>query len=156
MVKKYKILFKFASRSRIHKFFSALDNIIENISDLDNFCILVSLDIDDITMNNPSSINKLVYYIQKYPEKIIVKFGNSKNKFRRQHSIKNFIADFYCADKRLVIEIDGSQHLDNKEYDQERTWYFESLNIRVIRFWNNEVRENLHGVLTKILTELNM
>ena len=79
-MRKYKILFKYASRSRNQKFFSGLDNILKNLSDLENFCILLSLDVDDITMNNPSSINKLVYYIQKYPEKIIVKFGNSKNK----------------------------------------------------------------------------
>ena len=48
-------------------------------------------------------------------------------RFRRQHSIGNFIADFYCATKKLAIELDGSQHLDNTEYDQERTNYFESL-----------------------------
>lgn len=54
----------------------------------------------------------------------------------------------------LVIELDGSQHLDNKEYDQERTWYFESLGMKVIRFWNNEVNINLDGVLIKIMEEL--
>ena len=77
-------------------------------------------------------------------------------KFRRQHSVGRFIADFYCPARKLIIEIDGSQHLENKEYDQERTNYFESLNIKVIRFWNNEIRQNLHGVLLKIQTELNM
>jgi very-short-patch-repair endonuclease len=74
--------------------------------------------------------------------------------FKRQESIGKFIADFYCPKKNLVIEIDGSQHLDNKEYDQERTWYFESLGIKVIRFWNNEVNINLDGVLMKIMEEL--
>jgi len=75
-------------------------------------------------------------------------------KFKRQHSIGNFIADFYCPAKKLIIEIDGSQHLDNQEADQERTWYFESLNLRVIRFWNNEVDKNINGVIMKIEEEL--
>ncbi len=76
-------------------------------------------------------------------------------KFRRQHSIGNFIADFYCYEKKLVIELDGSQHLDNVEYDKERTEYFESLNIKVLRFWNNDIDNNLNGVLMKIEEELN-
>lgn len=75
-------------------------------------------------------------------------------KFRRQHSIGNFIADFFCPDKKLIIELDGSQHLDNKEYDEERTNYFKSLDIKVIRFWNNEVNQNIDGVLIKIEEEL--
>jgi very-short-patch-repair endonuclease len=75
-------------------------------------------------------------------------------KFRRQHSIGNFIADFFCPGKRLIIELDGSQHLDNKEYDEERTNYFNNLGIRVIRFWNNEVKNNLNGVMIKVEDEL--
>ena len=75
-------------------------------------------------------------------------------RFRRQHSIGNFIADFFCAEKRLIIELDGRQHLDNKEYDKERTDYFESLGIKVIRFWNNEIRDDLNGVVLKIKKEL--
>ena len=75
-------------------------------------------------------------------------------KFRRQHSIENFIADFFCPAKRLIVELDGSQHLDNKEYDRERTEYFESLGIKVIRFWNKDVRDNLDDVVSKIEKEL--
>ena len=75
-------------------------------------------------------------------------------KFRRQHSIDRFVADFFCPAKRLIIELDGSQHLDNKEGDQERTNYFESLGIKVIRFWNSEVKNNLNGVLIRIEDEL--
>ncbi len=77
---KYKILFKFASRSRPQKFFSALDNLLSNIADLNNFCILISLDLDDVTMVNAETIKKITQYVQKYPDKIIVKFGHSKNK----------------------------------------------------------------------------
>jgi len=75
-------------------------------------------------------------------------------RFRRQHSIGNFIADFFCAEKRLIIEIDGSQHFDNKEADKERTEYFESLGIKVIRFWNSEVKSDLSKVMIKIKEEL--
>jgi len=80
MEKKYKILFKFASRSRNYKFFEGLNNILNMISDHENFCILISLDSDDITMNNRETITRLMEYIKKYPENIIVKFGLSKNK----------------------------------------------------------------------------
>jgi hypothetical protein len=79
-MEKYKILFKYASRSRNQKFFSGLENIIQNLGDLNNFCILVSLDVDDTTMNNPDTIKKLTEYIHKYPQKIIVKYGHSKSK----------------------------------------------------------------------------
>jgi leucyl-tRNA synthetase len=75
-------------------------------------------------------------------------------RFRRQHSIGNFIADFFCVEKRLVIEIDGGQHLDNKESDQERTDFFDSLGIEVIRFWNSEVRDDIDEVITKIKDKL--
>ncbi len=75
-------------------------------------------------------------------------------KFQRQHSIGGYIVDFYCAEKRLIIEIDGSQHLDNVEYDRVRDDYFESLDYKVLRFWNNEVNKNIEGVLLKIRSVL--
>ncbi len=71
-------------------------------------------------------------------------------KFHRQHSIDYYIADFYCAEKKLVIEVDGSQHAEHEEYDAERTRHFENLHLRVLRFWNNEINNNLQGVLLKI------
>jgi hypothetical protein len=76
----YKILFKYASRSRNEKFFDGLDNILTNLNDLNNFCILCSLDADDETMNNQQSIKRITEYVKKYPANIVVKFGNSKNK----------------------------------------------------------------------------
>ena len=75
-------------------------------------------------------------------------------RFRRQHSVSNFVADFFCPSQRFIIELDGNQHSENKEYDQERTEFFESLEIKVIRFWNEEVRDNLLGVVDKIKKEL--
>jgi very-short-patch-repair endonuclease len=75
-------------------------------------------------------------------------------RFRRQHSIGNFVADFFCPSKRLIIELDGNQHLENKEYDKERTEYFESLGIKVIRFWNSEVRDAVDKVVKQVGKEL--
>ncbi len=70
-------------------------------------------------------------------------------KFKRQHSIGNYIVDFYCPTKKLIIELDGSQHLENKDYDKERRWYFESLGIKEIRFWNSEIDNNLKEIMDK-------
>ncbi len=69
-------------------------------------------------------------------------------KFRRQYSIGPFIVDFYCPKLKLVIEIDGSQHakLDIINYDSSRTAYFQSMNIKVIRYWNHEIMNNIEGV----------
>ena len=75
-------------------------------------------------------------------------------KWRRQVSVGSYIADFYCREKLLVVELDGSQHLDNKEYDQIRDDFFKFLGIKTLRFWNNEVRKNSDLVVKKILLEL--
>ena len=73
-------------------------------------------------------------------------------KWKRQVGIGKYIADFYCSEKKLVIEIDGSQHLDAISYDEQRDIYFESLQIQTIRFYNNEVSTNIDGVLQKIMS----
>ncbi len=65
-----------------------------------------------------------------------------------------YVLDFYCPQKKLAIEIDGSQHLENKEYDTERTEYLSILGIKVLRFWNNEINANIDGVVVKIINEL--
>ncbi len=76
------------------------------------------------------------------------------HKIRRQHAIGTFIADFVCLDKRLVIEIDGEYHEQQKEYDQARTEFLESEGFSVIRFNNEDVKKNLHDVLTSIKISL--
>ena len=77
-------------------------------------------------------------------------------KFRRQHSIGGYIADFYCPVKKLVVEIDGSQHFEkeSKEYDSTRSNYFKGLSIKVLRFTNSEINTNINGVLEKIIKVL--
>lgn len=71
--------------------------------------------------------------------------------FRRQHAIGNYITDFCSPKAKLIIELDGSQHLEQQEYDKERTQYLESQGYKVIRFWNNEVMNNIDGVILAIL-----
>jgi very-short-patch-repair endonuclease len=75
--------------------------------------------------------------------------------FRRQHAIGNYIVDFCSPRRKLVIELDGSQHLDQADYDSERTKYLEAKGYRVLRFWNNEVMNEIEAVLNVIWTEIN-
>src|SRR5690554_1615384 len=75
-------------------------------------------------------------------------------KFRRQHYIDNFIVDFVCLDKGLIIEVDGEYHETQKEYDENRTYELERFGFRVIRFTNDEVLNNTKEVLSKIQKEL--
>ncbi len=88
---------------------------------------------------------------QTLPESIL--WGRLRNKrflgyrFRRQHSIGNYIFDFYCCKLKLAIELDGSQHLDSVEYDRIKTEYARRLNIQVLRYWNSDVLTNIDGVL---------
>jgi very-short-patch-repair endonuclease len=90
------------------------------------------------------------------PEKII--WDELKNrrifkvKFRRQHPIDIFIADFYCHEIKLAIEIDGEVHLDEdvKEYDEGRTHDIEKLGVTILRFTNNEVINHRLKVITEI------
>ena len=76
------------------------------------------------------------------------------HKIRRQHAIGVFIGDFVCLDRRMVIEIDGDYHLSNKEFDEARTEFLNSEGFKVIRFANEEVRNNLTGVLNSIKNSL--
>ena len=77
-------------------------------------------------------------------------------KFRRQHPIDRFIIDFYCAEARLLIEVDGDSHLERNqvEYDKARTDYLEDLGYRVIRFTNDNVRYNIEMVTGEILAAI--
>lgn len=69
-------------------------------------------------------------------------------KFRRQHGIGHYIADFYCPELKLVIEIDGVSHESEaaQNYDQIRSEFMQALGIRTIRFGNKEVMQNTEGV----------
>lgn len=73
-------------------------------------------------------------------------------KFRRQHIIDKYIVDFICLEAKLIIELDGCQHkrIKDAKYDANRSAYLKNLGFTVLRFWNNEINENLDGVLLKI------
>ena len=72
--------------------------------------------------------------------------------FRRQHAIGNYIPDFVSIKRKIIIELDGSQHLEQARsaYDIERSQYFASLGYKVIRFWNNQVLNDIEGVIRAI------
>jgi very-short-patch-repair endonuclease len=76
-------------------------------------------------------------------------------KFRRQHPIGPYIADFACLECGLVFELDGGQHADTIEYDQRRADFISQHGFRVIRFWNNDVLSKTEAVLEAILNALN-
>jgi len=70
--------------------------------------------------------------------------------FRRQSPIGPYVADFVCTDSRVIVELDGGQHTWRTDQDARRTEWLESQGYRVIRFWNNEVTNNIEGVLETI------
>ena len=77
--------------------------------------------------------------------------------FRRQAPVGPYFADFAHHGLRIIVELDGEQHGHHKglTHDARRTTYLEAAGYRVLRFWNHEVRENLHGVVETILSAVN-
>lgn len=75
-------------------------------------------------------------------------------KFRRQHVIGDFIVDFVCLEARLIVELDGGQHVDRSLQDAERTRTLECEGFRVLRFWNDDVLIHIDAVLETILANL--
>jgi heme b synthase len=91
-------------------------------------------------------------------EKLLWKHLKSKQlahtKFRRQQPIGNYIVDFISLDNKLVIELDGGQHAEDKKKDQERDRWLISQGFKVLRFWNNDVLKNIEGVLESIMENI--
>jgi very-short-patch-repair endonuclease len=71
-------------------------------------------------------------------------------RFRRQHPIGKYIVDFVCLEKQLILEIDGGQHAIEIDKDRDRDKWLLAEGYKILRFWNNEVFENLPGVLETI------
>jgi len=71
-------------------------------------------------------------------------------KFKRQKPMGRYIVDFVCVERRLIIELDGGQHAEQEEYDQHRDAWLRSQGYTVLRFWNNEVMQQMEGVLEQI------
>ena len=98
--------------------------------------------------NTTEQEQKLWYYLRR---------RNINNcLFRRQYPIGPYIVDFICRKKMLIIEIDGGQHNeeDQKIYDKERTIFLEKRGFKVLRFWNNDIDNNINAVLENIQREL--
>jgi very-short-patch-repair endonuclease len=76
------------------------------------------------------------------------------HRFRRQHPIAQYIADFVCIEQKVVVEIDGGQHQEQVEYDERRATFLQKQGWQVLRFWNNDVLNNLEGVLSVIAANL--
>ena len=76
-------------------------------------------------------------------------------KFRRQHVIEGFVVDFYCHELRLAIEIDGSVHNKQKDYDELRQMLIEAKDIRFIRITNDEINRDMNILLERIKGVIN-
>ena len=93
-------------------------------------------------------------------ERVLWKYLRNKRfygiKFLRQYSVGPYILDFYCPEARLAVELDGRQHAENdqKIYDADRTNYLKDKDIKVIRFWNNDVLKNIESALGEIKRKL--
>jgi very-short-patch-repair endonuclease len=77
-------------------------------------------------------------------------------KFRKQVPFDPYIADFACLEHRLIVELDGGQHDENRAKDERRTRYLEALGYRVLRFWNTDVMRNVDGVVEAIARAVGM
>jgi len=99
--------------------------------------------------NNSTPAEKLLWSILQHSN-----LGSYK--FRRQHSVGAYILDFYCPSECLAVELDGDSHFTDEaiEYDRERTAYLNALGIKVLRFLNTDVYDNLNVVCERILEEI--
>jgi very-short-patch-repair endonuclease len=96
------------------------------------------------------------------PKAEVVLWGKLKSrqllgcKFRRQFSVGPYIVDFYCPALKLALEVDGDSHFHDgaKKYDAKRQAYIESLGIKIVRFLNTEIYENIEGVLQTLMREM--
>jgi len=71
-------------------------------------------------------------------------------KFRRQFPVGSYVVDFVCLSHKLVIELDGGQHAEQLDYDNQRTEYLEHFGFRVLRFWNTDVFCQFEALLEQI------
>jgi very-short-patch-repair endonuclease len=77
-------------------------------------------------------------------------------RFRRQHPLGEYVVDFACIEAALVVEVDGGQHSERREQDALRSNGLAAQGFRVLRFWNNEVLQNIEGVMYQIRAALSV
>jgi very-short-patch-repair endonuclease len=97
--------------------------------------------------NNPSPAEKKIWNV------ILSRKQFKGYRFTRQKPLGGYIVDFYCSKLQLVIEIDGDSHTENKEYDKTRTEVMSQLGLRVLRYTNQEVLNNLEGVYQDLMAD---
>ena len=95
--------------------------------------------------NNPSPAEKKIWY------EVLCRKQFEGYKFTRQKPLGGYIVDFYCSKLQLVIEIDGDSHAENVEYDKTRTEVLSQLGLRVLRYTNREVCNNIEGVYQDLM-----
>jgi very-short-patch-repair endonuclease len=112
-----------------------------------------------ILYNKSKNLAKRIFLRRNQtPQEIILwarlRRNNLGFKCKRQYSVGPYVLDFYFPLKKIAIELDGSQHIENQDYDKERNEYLSLVGIKVLRFWNNEINDNIHGVIDNILRKL--
>jgi len=95
--------------------------------------------------NNPSSAENKIWY------EVLSRKQFEGYKFTRQKPIGDFIVDFYCSKLQLVIEIDGDSHAENAEYDEVRTKILNQYGLKVLRYTNRDVLNNIEGVYRDLM-----
>ena len=95
--------------------------------------------------NNPTPAEKKIWY------EVLSRKQFEAYKFTRQKPIADFIVDFYCSKLQLVIEIDGDSHVESKEYDEARTNILNQYGLRVLRYANRDVMNNIEGVYQDLM-----
>jgi very-short-patch-repair endonuclease len=118
----------------------------------DNLSLAAKPDIFKKAKELKLSMTEAEHFLWKYLRNKQVK----GKKFRRQHPLDIFIADFYCHEKKLIIELDGDIHetLEQKEYDEGRSFELEEKGFKILRFKNEEVLCNIERVIGKIIESL--
>ncbi len=97
--------------------------------------------------NNPTEVEKLLW-------RQLRMWQIDGYKFRRQQPLGNYIVDFVCFEKRLIVELDGGQHAEQSDYDAQRDAWLREQGFTVLRFWNNDVLNNLAAVTENIFDTL--
>ena len=112
------------------------------------------LSVEFAEMEKPASSERMLRKTQTRAEAVLWQRLRSRQlngrKWRRQQPIDNFIVDFFCAELRLVVEVDGDVHAFQEERDKARQVYLESQGLNVMRFTNDDVLTNLEGVLARL------
>ena len=108
---------------------------------------LMKYHVRELRQNSTDTENHIWYYLRAKRLK--------GYKFRRQHLIYPYVVDFVCLKKKLIIELDGVQHKEQKQDDEERSLFLRSKGYKILRFWNNQALCQTEKVLIEILNALN-